>query len=48
MICGGVIPHQDYDFLTQSGVSAIYGPGSNIPQAAHEVLGMIAQRRAAA
>jgi methylmalonyl-CoA mutase len=41
VICGGVIPPQDYDFLTQSGVAAIYGPGTNIPKAAHEILGII-------
>jgi len=48
VICGGVIPPQDYDFLLKSGVSAIYGPGSNIPYAAHEILGIVRQRRAAA
>ena len=48
VICGGVIPPQDYDFLMQAGVSAVYGPGSNIPQAAHEILGMVRRRRAAA
>ncbi len=48
IVCGGVIPPQDYDFLLGHGVSAIYGPGSNIPDAAHEILGLIEQRRAAA
>jgi methylmalonyl-CoA mutase len=48
IVCGGVIPPQDYDFLMQSGVSAIYGPGTKIPQAAHEVLGLVRGRRAAA
>jgi methylmalonyl-CoA mutase len=48
VICGGVIPPQDYEFLIQAGVSAIYGPGSNIPQAAHEILEIIRRRRAAA
>ncbi|HYI72110.1 MAG TPA: methylmalonyl-CoA mutase [Skermanella sp.] len=41
VVCGGVIPPQDYDFLRQSGVAAIYGPGTNIPKAAHEILGII-------
>lgn len=31
VICGGVIPQQDYDFLQQAGVKAIFGPGTNIP-----------------
>ena len=48
VVCGGVIPPQDYDFLLGQGVSAIYGPGTNIPQAAHEILGIVRQRRAAA
>uniref|UniRef100_A0AAQ4PTP1 Methylmalonyl-CoA mutase, mitochondrial n=1 Tax=Gasterosteus aculeatus aculeatus TaxID=481459 RepID=A0AAQ4PTP1_GASAC len=38
VICGGVIPPQDYEFLYQSGVSAIFGPGTRIPQAAVEVI----------
>ena len=48
VVCGGVIPPQDYDFLLKSGVSAIYGPGSNIPHAASEILGIVQQRRTAA
>ena len=48
VVCGGVIPPQDYDFLMKSGVSAIYGPGSNIPHAASEILGIVKQRRQAA
>ncbi len=47
-VCGGVIPPQDYDELIAAGVAAIYGPGSNIPLAAHEILGIIKGRRAAA
>jgi methylmalonyl-CoA mutase len=41
VICGGVIPPQDHDALKKAGVSAIYGPGTNIPAAAREVLGLI-------
>ena len=48
VICGGVIPPQDYDFLLERGVSAIYGPGTNIPEAARQILGLISERRAAA
>ncbi|RMD64196.1 MAG: methylmalonyl-CoA mutase [Alphaproteobacteria bacterium] len=48
VVCGGVIPPQDYDFLLQAGVAAIYGPGTNIPHAAHEILDLIRRRRAAA
>ncbi|KAL7871767.1 hypothetical protein SRHO_G00067500 [Serrasalmus rhombeus] len=38
VICGGVIPPQDYEFLYQSGVCCIFGPGTRIPQAAVEVI----------
>jgi methylmalonyl-CoA mutase len=48
VICGGVIPPQDYEPLTTAGVAAIYGPGTNIPLAASEILGMIRRRRKAA
>ncbi len=48
VVCGGVIPPQDYDALMQAGVSAIYGPGTNIPLAASEILGLIRKKRAAA
>jgi methylmalonyl-CoA mutase len=34
--------------LQKAGVSAIYGPGSNIPHAASEILGIVKQRRKAA
>ena len=36
--CGGVIPQQDYDFLYKAGCAAIFGPGTNIPKAAGEIL----------
>ncbi|WP_339633951.1 methylmalonyl-CoA mutase [uncultured Sneathiella sp.] len=48
VVCGGVIPAQDYDALYKAGVSAIYGPGTNIPKAAAEVLELIRKKRKAA
>jgi methylmalonyl-CoA mutase len=48
VVCGGVIPPQDYEELLAAGVAAIYGPGTNIPTAASEVLGLIRRRRMAA
>ncbi len=45
VVCGGVIPAQDYDALYKAGVAAIYGPGTNIPEAAAEVLKLIAEKR---
>ncbi len=41
VICGGVIPQQDYDYLTERGVKAIFGPGTNIPEAARGILKLI-------
>jgi methylmalonyl-CoA mutase len=38
VICGGVIPPQDYDFLFGIGVKSIFGPGTRIPAAAQKVL----------
>ena len=45
VICGGVIPQQDYDFLRKAGVKAIFGPGTNIPDAASDVLRLIREAR---
>jgi methylmalonyl-CoA mutase len=46
VICGGVIPQQDYDFLYGAGVKAIFGPGTNIPKAADDILQIIRETRA--
>ncbi len=46
VICGGVIPQQDYDFLKKAGVKAIFGPGTNIPSAAQDILRLIREARA--
>lgn len=45
VICGGVIPQQDYDFLKKAGVKAIFGPGTNIPTAAQDILRLIRDAR---
>ena len=44
VVCGGVIPPQDYDMLKAAGVSAIYGPGTNIPAAANEIISLVRHR----
>ena len=48
VVCGGIIPPQDYAMLRTVGVSAIYGPGARIPAAAAEVLEVVRHRRLAA
>jgi methylmalonyl-CoA mutase len=38
VICSGVIPAQDYDFLLTHGATAVFGPGTVIPTAAKTIL----------
>ncbi|KAL1285471.1 Methylmalonyl-CoA mutase [Trichinella pseudospiralis] len=45
VVCGGVIPPQDHQFLFEHGVSCIFGPGTRIPAAAIEVLKKIEERK---
>jgi len=44
IVAGGVIPQVDYAELEKAGVDAIFGPGTNITDAARRVLGLIEQR----
>ncbi|MDA8232465.1 MAG: methylmalonyl-CoA mutase [Magnetospirillum sp.] len=48
VVVGGVIPPQDYEALRHAGVAAIYGPGTNIPEAAVGILALLKARRATA
>ena len=41
VIAGGVIPHQDYQFLYDAGVAAIFGPGTSVSKAAKQILGIL-------
>ena len=43
VIVGGVIPHQDYQFLFDNGAAAIFGPGTKISDAAIEILKLLIQ-----
>jgi methylmalonyl-CoA mutase len=45
VICGGVIPQQDHEGLKAAGVRAIFGPGTNIPAAARDILALIRAAR---
>lgn len=45
VVVGGVIPRQDYDFLRESGVAAIFGPGTNVLDAARAVIDLMEGRR---
>jgi len=44
VICGGVIPAQDYDYLYENGAAAIFGPGTKIPEAAIRIMEEISKR----
>tara|TARA_A100001037_G_scaffold204920_1_gene183320 strand:- start:7113 stop:9260 length:2148 start_codon:yes stop_codon:yes gene_type:complete len=48
VVVGGVVPPKDYDELKAVGVSAVFGPGTNITEAASEVIGLIQGRAQAA
>jgi methylmalonyl-CoA mutase len=45
VIVGGVIPHQDYDFLYEAGAMAIFGPGTKIAEAAIEMLNILLENQ---
>ncbi|HUF57302.1 MAG TPA: methylmalonyl-CoA mutase [Thermohalobaculum sp.] len=47
VVCGGVIPNQDYELLRAKGVAAVFGPGTNIPKAARNILELIRGARTA-
>lgn len=44
VICGGVIPAQDYQYLYDQGVAAIFGPGSPVSVAGKQILELLLQR----
>lgn len=44
VICGGVIPAQDYDFLYEHGAAAIFGPGTKIPAAGIKIMELVKER----
>ena len=41
VVVGGVVPRQDYDYLLEHGVAAIFGPGTNVLDAANKVLDLL-------
>jgi methylmalonyl-CoA mutase len=41
VIAGGIIPAQDYQYLYDAGVAAIFGPGTSVPVAAKQILGIL-------
>ncbi|MDX3924941.1 MAG: methylmalonyl-CoA mutase [Shinella sp.] len=45
VVVGGVVPRQDYQFLIDNGVAAVFGPGTNVLEAASSVLDLIEGKR---
>ena len=41
MVVGGGIPPDDYEFLREAGVAAIFGPGTNVVEAVAELLRLL-------
>jgi methylmalonyl-CoA mutase len=41
VVCGGVVPRQDYEFLLDQGVAAVFGPGTNVLEAGRAVLDLM-------
>ena len=41
VIAGGVIPAQDYDYLYQAGVAAIFGPGNSVAKCASQIMDIL-------
>jgi methylmalonyl-CoA mutase len=44
VVCGGVIPAQDYEYLLERGASAIFGPGTVIPKSTRKTLELLLAR----
>ena len=47
IVCGGIIPTRDHESLRQAGVAMFFGPGTDIPTAAREILTLIGESGAA-
>lgn len=45
VVCGGVVPRQDYQYLFDHGVAAVFGPGTNVLECARAVLDLVEGRR---
>ena len=46
VVCGGVIPAQDYDYLYDAGVVGVFGPGTSISYAAKQMLDILIETQA--
>lgn len=44
LICGGVIPQEDYEFLYDAGCTLIFGPGTKITDASNKIISMLEKK----
>jgi methylmalonyl-CoA mutase len=44
VVCGGVIPAPDCGYLLEHGAAAIFGPGTRLPAAGHEIMRLLNAR----
>jgi methylmalonyl-CoA mutase len=44
VVCGGVVPAQDYDYLHEHGAAAIFGPGTRLPATGREIMRLLDER----
>jgi len=44
VVCGGVIPKQDYEFLLKSGAKAIFGPGTPLTESINRVMDLLNEK----
>ncbi|WP_085032590.1 methylmalonyl-CoA mutase [Ensifer aridi] len=45
VVCGGVIPRKDYEYLTNRGVAAVFGPGTTVVDAARGIIDLLEGKR---
>jgi len=45
VVVGGVIPRQDYEYLLENGVAAVFGPGTNVLDAANSIIDLLEGKR---
>jgi methylmalonyl-CoA mutase len=45
LVCGGVIPAQDYDFLLSNGASMVFGPGTKVTDASNKIIEILEKRK---
>lgn len=45
LVCGGVIPQDDYDFLLKNGAEMVFGPGTKVTDASNKIVDILTKRK---